>query len=691
MSEPAAPLERVRPSRSVRFRLLAIALLPMLVIVPLVAGGIMLRWNTKFSEVLINKVSADLTIARQYLARLMETNGERLTAIAQSARFQSAASGPALADLLAQEKTALGLDYLYLSDASGALIAASSPDLRLPQQSSPVIASALEGTARTGITILSGPDLERLSQDLAARARLDIVPTANAAPSPRKTEDRGMVILAATPVTLADGRKAALTGGLLLNQNLVFIDTINDLVYRQGSLPEGSEGTATLFLDDVRISTNVRLFEGKRALGTRVSDAVRKTVLDDGITWRASAFVVNDWYISAYEPILDSEGQRAGMLYVGFLETPFTQARQQTVLLVVLALLAIGTITVPIFLRWARAIFRPLEKMAGTISRVEAGDMGARTHAPQPQGGGAGQDEITRVAHLLDHLLDLVQERDAALRQWNEQLNARVAERTRELEQSNLQLEAATRQLIVSEKLAAIGEITAGVAHEINNPVAVIQGNLDVLRQVMGDRAVEAATEFRLLDEQVHRIHLIVTRLLQFARPEEFAGWTERTDPAEALEGCLPLVQHLLKKAGVSVTLEPFSTRQVLINRTELQQVLINLIVNAVHAMPGGGRLRLACEDAEEAGLSGVRFTVADTGTGMSAEVQARIFEPFFTTRPAPGTTPGSSSTSGSSATGSGLGLSICQKLVERQNGRITVQSTPGEGTTFTIFLPEAA
>ncbi|MEH0072863.1 hypothetical protein V6L77_25845 [Pannonibacter sp. Pt2-lr] len=89
MSDPAAPLERVRPSRSVRFRLLAIALLPMLVIVPLVAGGIMLRWNAKFSEVLINKVSADLTIARQYLARLMETNGERLTAIAQSARFQA--------------------------------------------------------------------------------------------------------------------------------------------------------------------------------------------------------------------------------------------------------------------------------------------------------------------------------------------------------------------------------------------------------------------------------------------------------------------------------------------------------------------------------------------------------------------------------------------------------------------------
>src|SRR5690606_985998 len=98
-------------------------------------------------------------------------------------------------------------------------------------------------------------------------------------------------------------------------QNLVFIDTINDLVYRAGSLPEGSQGTATLFLEDVRISTNVRLFEGKRALGTRVSAEVRAQVLGRGETWLDSAFVVNDRYISAYEPIVDTAGQRVGMLY----------------------------------------------------------------------------------------------------------------------------------------------------------------------------------------------------------------------------------------------------------------------------------------------------------------------------------------------------------------------------------------
>src|SRR5690606_17694982 len=184
----------------------------------------------------------------------------------------------------------------------------------------PVIRDALAGKPATGVDIFENADLERLSPDLAARARLPLVSTPNAVPTERTEETRGMVVQSASPVTLGDGRAAVLVGGILLNQNLVFIDTINDLVYREASLPESSQGTATLFLDDVRISTNVRLFEGRRALGTRVSAAVRSAVLGEGRTWLDSAFVVNDWYISAYEPITDRRGERVGMLYVGFLE-----------------------------------------------------------------------------------------------------------------------------------------------------------------------------------------------------------------------------------------------------------------------------------------------------------------------------------------------------------------------------------
>src|SRR5690606_36292420 len=115
------------------------------------------------------------------------------------------------------------------------------------------------------------------------------------------------------------------------------------------------------------------------------------------------------------------------------------------------------------------------------------------------------------------------------------------------------QLEATTKQLIMSEKLAAIGEITAGVAHEINNPIDVMQGNIEVVRAVMGDRAEEARTEFRLLDEQIHRIGQIVTKLLLFAKPEEYAGYIERHLPDDVIADSLPLVHHLLNKVRIRV------------------------------------------------------------------------------------------------------------------------------------------
>lgn len=658
------------PGRSVRFKLLAIALLPTLVILPLLLGIAIVRWNAKFDAALISKVNGDLTIAHQYLSRILENTGEHLQALGGSVRFRDmAAQGdtPALARFLEENRQLLGLDFLFLVDAHGRPVSVPELALRVDR---PVMAAALAGKASTEIDIFDNAELAAISPELAGRAHLELVPTPNAVQTDKNVETRGMVVHSASPVRFGDGRNGALVGGIVLNQNLDFIDTINDLVYREASLPEGSQGTATLFLDDVRISTNVRLFEGRRALGTRVSAAVREAVLGQGRTWLDSAFVVNDWYISAYEPIVDSYGKRVGMLYVGFLEAPFTEAKRSTLVTIALAFLAITAASVPLFLRWARGIFKPLERMTGTIASVEGGDLGART------GLSVANDEIGRVALHLDNLLDQLQERDRELRAWNEELNARVEDRTRELRLANQQLEATTKQLIVSEKLAAIGEITAGVAHEINNPIAVMQGNLEVVRSVMGEQAELARTEFRLLDEQIHRISQIVTKLLQFAKPEEYAGYVERHAPQDVATDCLPLVQHLLNKARIEIKREDTATRLVLMNRTELQQVLVNLIVNAIHAMPDGGRLTLRCLDRDMDGRPGVVIEVADTGVGMEPEVLARIFDPFFTTKRREGT---------------GLGLSISQTLVGRQAGKISAVSEIGKGTTFTIWLPEAA
>ncbi|SDX34898.1 sensor histidine kinase [Celeribacter indicus] len=644
---------------SVRVRLLVIALLPMLVLLPLMLGGTMWRWSGKLDDLLVNKVTGDLTIADQYLGRLVEMSGERLDAVAGSVPFRDALDRGEAGAFLAATQARLGLDFLYLLPEGGTQAGFGADDW-------PVIGAAMAGRWHSAVDIFDHAELEALAPGLTAQAEIPLVPTRAAVPTDRNAESRGMVIHSAAPVTLPGGTRGALVGGLLLNRNLEFIDTINALVYREQSLPAGSQGTATLFLDDVRISTNVRLFENVRALGTRVSAEVRAQVLDEGRIWLDRAFVVNDWYISAYEPILDSRGDRVGMLYVGFLEAPFRQAKITSVLMLSAAFLLITLLSVPVFLRWARHVFRPLEAMTRTIAQVEAGDLTARNAA------GRGQGEIAQVAAHLDDLLDRLQARDRELRDWAESLEAKVEERTADLRAANRQLERTTERLIMSEKLAAVGEITASVAHEINNPVAVIQGNLELARHRLGAEGDKVSEEFRLIDDQVYRIGVIVSKLLQFARPEEYSGTANQILPAEVVADCLVLTRHQIDSAGLVTQERLAGLARVLMSRTELQQVVVNLILNAVHAMPQGGVLSVATKDAAD----GVRITISDTGTGIATDVLPRIFDPFFTTKQAQGT---------------GLGLSISQQLVSRAGGRITVQSRPGEGSRFDIFLPVAA
>ncbi|GGO60971.1 two-component system, NtrC family, sensor kinase [Roseovarius pacificus] len=645
---------------SVRIRLLVIALLPMLVLLPLLLGGSMLRWAGKIDEILITKVNGDLTIADQYLQRLLENSGERLAGFANSVALRDAMEDNSARNaLLEEQREKLELDFLYITNGE------DSPEGFSPANW-PVIATALDGRWRSAVDILRPAELELLAPGLTEKAAITLVETRAAVPTDRTVEDRGMIIHSAAPIRLSDGQTGALVGGRLLNRNLDFIDTINALVYREQSLPDGSQGTATLFLDDVRVSTNVRLFENVRALGTRVSAAVRKRVLGDGQVWLDRAFVVNDWYISAYEPIVDSHGARVGMLYVGFLEAPFRAAKVNSVLTITLLFLLITILSVPLFLRWAGHIFRPLEKMTQTIAKVEAGDMNAR-NLPAGDSG-----EIAQVASHLDTLLDRIQERDRQLREWAESLEQKVDERTHDLSEANRKLEETTEQLIMSEKLAAVGEITASVAHEINNPIAVIQGNLEVARGLLNEEADKVSTEFRLIDDQVYRISAIVSKLLQFAKPEEFSGATNVISPADVVRDCLVLTRHQIEAAGVSIVTHLDSDLQVRISRTELQQVLVNLILNGIQAMPQGGTLTIRVRDAQ----GNVAIDVQDTGHGIPADVLKRIFDPFYTTKQAEGT---------------GLGLSISQKLVTRAGGTLGVQSKPGAGSVFLITLPAVA
>ncbi len=654
-----------RGLHSIRARLLALALLPLGAVLLFMLGALLWWGGDYFDRLLITKVRSDLAVAEGYFDRVSDGVGRTVSGLAESERLARMLRQPAagreaaVAALLDPAQVEPKLDFLYFLDVAHA---------QREARQWPVIADALAGRARTETEIFSGAQLFTLSPSLAERARTPLLATTNARPDEREVETRGLIIQAAAPVHDASGRLlGVLSGGVLLNKNLDFIDRLNAIVYPDGALPLGSVGTATLFLGDVRVATNVRLFEGDRAIGTRVSAAVYDTVLGDGHTWLDRAFVVSHWYVSAYRPLQDSHGERIGMLYVGFLEKPFADVRQQ-VLLGIGGIFGVAMLVAGIFAAfWARRVFRPIERMHATMYAIEHGQPQARV------GPVSNEDELGIVATHFDRLLDQLQAQADSLKRWGESLDAKVAERTGELQQAVAELKTAQSQLVMNEKLAAIGQLTAGVAHEINNPVAVIQGNLDVLREVLGDAAAPVEPETRLIQEQVHRIRLIVAKLLQFARPQDYVGYLEPVQPQTLLQDCLVLVRHLLKKGNIAIEQHADSSRRVLCNRNELQQVVINLLVNAIQAMPEGGLLKLHVEDWDETDMPlGVRIIVADSGPGIPATDLERLFEPFFTAKK-----PG----------GNGLGLWVSKTLIERYGGRLDVSSAPGEGACFTVWL----
>jgi len=373
---------------SVRNKLLAMALLPLLVVFPLLVLAIAVWSSIAYDRLLITKVRSDLAVARGYFDQTLAEVGSGTRGVARSQRLLQAMAGDDLGAQLAADRQELGLDFLLL-------FRQKDPGSALPASVVPLLQTTTGLPVRAAqIVRLSHDELAALAPQLLPRLNIPLVPTRNASPDARATEDRALVLLALQPVLDATGQpQALLVGGLLLNQNLDFIDHINRIVYPDGALPFGSEGTATLFLDDVRITTNVRLFQDQRAIGTRVSQTVRDRVLGQGETWLDRAFVVNDWYVSAYEPLLDAAGQRVGMLYVGFLESPFRWVRHAMLAVMGLIFLGVMAVSAMLSVRWARSIFRPVEQMNRTMQRVEDGDSAARV-GPLPardELGGAGR------------------------------------------------------------------------------------------------------------------------------------------------------------------------------------------------------------------------------------------------------------------------------------------------------------
>ena len=249
-----------------------------------------------------------------------------------------------------------------------------------------------------------------------------------------------------------------------------------------------------------------------------------------------------------------------------------------------------------------------------------------------------------------------------------------------ELRKAYQELKEAQRELIQSEKLAALGRFSSGLAHEVKNPLAIVLSGIEFLQRSLPDTGGETQTSLAKIREAARRADTIIHGLLQFSSPSQLK--TERVRPEAIIEEALSLFKYRTALENVSLKTEFFKKYDLWVNvdKNQIQQVLFNLLLNAVEAMPHGGRVTVRTYPARREGPSSNHeacvIEVVDTGEGVPKENLSRVFEPFFTTK--------------RDKRGTGLGLSTSKTIIESHGGGLLFESEPGKGTAVKAFIPLA-
>jgi two-component system NtrC family sensor kinase len=590
-----------------------------------------------------NDLNAAREIYRQETEKLKDT--VRFTALRRFFIREALLNNDikALTEELEKIRKAESLDILTLTDDDGRVVVRfRNPSISGDSQANDGLVSRVLASrqAVAATVIVPEEELRKEDADLVEQACIEYIPTPKAKPTLETKQTSGMMIKGAAPILGDDGRLlGVLYGGNLLNRNYKIVDKVKETVYQAVKYEGKDIGTATIFQGDLRISTNVLRADGTRAIGTRVSEEVYEQVLVKGLPWIDRAFVVNNWYISAYEPIRDVKGEIIGILYVGILEEKFTDMRNKTTAIFLGIAFAGMMIALIVSSFLAKGVLQPIRQLIFASHQWADGNLDYRVEATQ-------KDEIAKLAKTFNLMASSLKERDERLKEYTQQ------------------------QIMKSERLATLGQLAAGVAHEINNPLGAIlmyshlsleeMETEDPRRKNMEKVAIEAT-----------RCKNIVRGLLDFARQSE--PNVEEADANEILRRTLSLLQNQAQFQNITITTTLCtSLPKAMMDSGQIQQVFTNIILNAAEAMDGEGELIVATRAASGDGFIEIEFT--DTGCGISRENLDKIFDPFFTTKEV--------------GRGTGLGLAVSYGIIARHRGTIEVKSSPGKGTTFIVRLP---
>lgn len=536
----------------------------------------------------------------------------------------------------------LGIDIVNITDAQGKVIARANnysfgDDVSDDNHISYVIKNKVpcEGT-----DIVTHKHLEREGEVIAKKVFIDIIPTAKSRKVERTKVVDALAIRATIPIFYNNNFIGIIYGVRILNNYNGIVDQIKELVFKDEKIGGLEVGTSTIFLDDVRVCTNVKKPDGTRAIGTLLSEEVYNKVILQGKVWWDKAFVVNNWYISAYKPLLNVYHKPIGILYVGILEKKFDEIKTSSTVNFAVITILIAMVAVGISLYLLNMIIQPVRTLVKASESVINGNYDAHIEIES-------EDEIGYLCYTFNQMIDAIKERDRKLKEQTQD------------------------QILQSEKLASLGRLASGIAHEINNPLTAILTYSSLLLEDLKDTDFEE--DLRVIIKETLRCRDIVRNILDFARSTK--PDIKRTNINGLINEVLLILEKHVNFHNIVINkeLDP-DVPDMYIDENQFKSVINNLAMNAADAMPQGGTLTV--KTRYNFHNDSITIIVSDTGTGIKEEHLDKIFDPFFTTK--------------EQGKGTGLGLAVTYGIIKRYHGAIDVQSEMGKGTIFTITFPLA-
>ncbi len=554
------------------------------------------------------------------------------------------------------------LDFLILLDKSGRIIKTSekstSKDTYLHHA---VVDQALQGRVVSGTNLLTREELLEFSQDLADRAHIPLIPTERARPTDQTVEDRGMVLEAAVPIIGPNNKIYGLVyGGILLNRRFDLVDKICKAVFDIDYYNGKPLGTVTIFLWDRRVSTNVIKADTTRAIGTCVSEEVYTKVLEKGERFGGRAFVVTDWYLSAYDPIRDLNGKIIGILYVGLLEQKYLDYKSDLTIKYLGAGLLAFLLAGGFSFFFAGRIRKPIERLMDVTRKISSGELSTRVE------GKAGISDIQELGNSFNSMAESLEMRSI------------------QLESASNELREAYKKLYevykkADEKNRAYLEMLGFVTHELKSPLASIVFALSSLRDKSLGPTNKAQEELlRSSAKSADYLNTTIANFLNLSRIEEGALIVK----LEQLKPCEDLCKHITQRLS-----ELIADNEMKVNckipedlvitgdSNLLDSVFQNLITNAIKYGDNGSTITIDFSENPDDYI----FSIYNEGIGFSKEDVEGLFTKFSRF----------SSDKYNTKSGTGLGLFVIKVIVDKHGGKIWAESEEGKWARFTFTIPK--